>query len=383
MKTLLKSLESKSKFKSINNHASIGIDGFRLIFALITVGAHTSPLDIISSDLDYFVFHVCSRVVIPFFLMTTGYFLLPQYFAKNSASVQPLIKFIKKTAGLYAIATAIYLPISIYAGHYSQGSITAVILQRVIFDGTYYHLWYLPASIIGVLIVYYLGRWFTQRTVLLIAIFLYFLGMLGDSYYGLVTQIPVISSLLDAGFKVFNYTRNGLFIAPIFLVLGSFVATTKHQIDKGKTIQGLFISIILMASEGIMVQHFGWQRHDSMYIALLPCVYFMYRLIASHIGRPQPFVRDISKWVYILHPLLIITLRGIGKVTGSMDILVENSITHYVGVCLLSVLLSVVIIGVNQKLRSLETSSQRRVVKYLCPKHSFVTTASPYKSADG
>ena len=56
-----------------------GIDFFKFIAALVVVAIHTSPLSSFSVDADFILTRVLARIAVPFFLMVTGYFVLPQY----------------------------------------------------------------------------------------------------------------------------------------------------------------------------------------------------------------------------------------------------------------------------------------------------------------
>lgn len=58
------------------------------------------------------------------------------------------------------------------------------IIKDIVFDGTLYHLWYLPASIIGASIAYFLVKKLGLKYSLVITIVIYVIGMFGDSYYG-------------------------------------------------------------------------------------------------------------------------------------------------------------------------------------------------------
>jgi len=326
-----------------------GIDRFRQIAALLIVGIHTYPLSSINESLNFFVVNVFSRIAVPFFLMVTGFFLLPQYLSKEKSSAGPLIKFIKKTGLFYAIATVLYLPVGIYAGYYFRGVKAVAIFRSIIFDGTFYHLWYLPASIIGVMLLYLLGRRFSIRTVLGIAALLYIIGLFGDSYYGLAVNVPLLNTAYSAGFRVFTYTRNGLFYAPVFLAMGAMLAKTGHRLDVRISLLGFAASMLLMLGEGSVLRLAGFQRHDSMYAALLPCMFFLFQLLLTQKGKTRPILRDATTWVYILHPLFIIAVRGAAKATGLTGLLVENSMVHYMAVCLLTVAVSLPVAKLQQR----------------------------------
>lgn len=320
-----------------------GIDHFRQVAALLIVGIHTYPLSSINENLNFLIINVFARIAVPFFLMVTGYFLLPQYISKEKCSAEPLIRFIKKTGLFYAIATLLYLPLSIYAGYYSGSAIAADIVRNIIFDGTFYHLWYLPASIIGVSLICLLGRKLSIKPIIGIAALLYLFGLLGDSYYGLAVKVPFLKNVYDAGFRVFSYTRNGLFYAPIFLAMGAMIAKTQRNTDIRACLLGFAASLTVMLAEGMVLHSSGLQRHDSMYIALLPCMFFLFRLLLFRKGKTRPILRDITMWVYILHPIFIVAVRGVAKATGLTRWLVDNSVIHYLAVSLLSIIVSVMI----------------------------------------
>ena len=200
-----------------------GIDRFRIVAAFLIVGIHTYPLVSISEDLNFGMIHVFARIAVPFFLMVTGYFVL---------SRKSIAGFLKKTALLYAGATILYLPVSLYAGSYADGNIVVAVAKNIMFDGTFYHLWYLPALMIGVLLIDALSRRFSLHTIFGFTLGLYMLGLLGDSYYGITEKIPLLKAVYDIAFHVFSYTRNGLFYAPVFLVMGAIMAKSEYQIKK-------------------------------------------------------------------------------------------------------------------------------------------------------
>ncbi|MCL1835412.1 MAG: acyltransferase [Oscillospiraceae bacterium] len=320
-----------------------GIDAFRLVAAFLVVGIHTFPLASISDGLDFMFTRVFSRIAVPFFLMASGYFILPRFASGDKrTSGSALLKNLKKTGLIYAAASILFLPVSIYAGHYSGDNVAAV-LKKIVFDGTFYHLWYLPASMIGMLLLYFPVRRFSVRAVLGVSVFLYVLGLFGDSYYGLIAGVPALEAAYGAAFKLFSYTRNGLLYAPVFLAMGAFAAQGKPGPKARACALGFAVSMLLMFAEGFLLRRGGSQRHDSMYIMLLPCMYFLFGLARSVNGRSRPFLRNVSMLIYILHPMSIVAVRGAAKVVGLTALLVDNSVGHYLAVCLVTVPAALVI----------------------------------------
>lgn len=333
------------------------LDFFRIISALLVVAIHTSPLASLNDNADFILTRIIARCAVPFFLMVTGYFGLSRYLFYRSANLKQMFRFIIKSLYLYAVAIILYLPVNIYAGHFKNAT-AADILRMLIFDGTFYHLWYLPASVLGVIIVISLGRKLKLGEIMAICIILYFIGLAGDSYYGVVAGIPAVSAAYETMFSIFSYTRNGIFYAPVFLVMGAYIkqneinvnAIRRKRVDNAA---GFLISLFFMITEGMLLHKFNMQRHDSMYIALIPCMFFLFQLILGMNNRlPNTFIHHysfhiryqmISMWIYIIHPLMIIVVRGIAKVTHLEKILVRNSLIYYAAVCIFSCLAALVL----------------------------------------
>lgn len=314
------------------------LDWFRLVAAVLVVAIHTSPLADVSGDADFFLTRVLARVAVPFFFMVTG-----QFVAAGSAGTEAgcVFAYVKKLAALYGVSIVLYLPIGIYAGHYQKASF-ADLLRMLVFDGTFYHLWYFPACITGVLLVYLMRRCLKQRQMFVLAAVLYGIGLFGDSYYGFVEQVPVILGLYEAGFCVFSYTRNGIFFAPLFLLLGAWAGKSRRQ-DRRILWTGLVISFVAMSEEAFLLRYFEMQRHDSMYVLLPVVMFFLYQILLesepAFRRKTVRFAVFVSTWIYILHPAVIVAVRGIAKAV-KMDLLTDNSLAHYLAVLLLSAVVS-------------------------------------------
>ena len=319
-----------------------GLDTFKIIAALLVISIHTSPLSSFSANGDFLLTRVVARVAVPFFLMVTGFFILPQYMFEKKHDILPLMRFLKKATLLYALAILIYLPLNIYAGHF-RGLDPWGIFRMVLFDGTFYHLWYLPASILGVLVVYLLSRIFSFKIILGITLGLYGIGLMGDSYFHLISNFPVLSAIYNAMFHIFSYTRNGLFYAPIFLTMGAWFRHSEGTLKINISTEGFALSIIFMSIEGFVLRQLGWQRHDSMYIALIPCMYFLFQIVLSWHHKVSPLLRVTSTWIYLIHPLMIVVVRGVAKVTDLSDLLVRNSLIQYLAVSSLSIIFALLI----------------------------------------
>ncbi len=314
-----------------------GLDRFRLVAAILVITIHTSPLWSVWEDGDFFLTSVLARIGVPFFWMVTGQFVLGGGLEERDRTGK-IKRFLRNNLFLYAVAILLYLPIGIYAGHYQNLHIGTA-LRMLVFDGTFYHLWYFPASILGVLLVEGLYRRFGLRNVAIVSVVLYVLGLLGDSYYGLIQKLPVLSTVYEWLFQICSYTRNGLFFAPLFLVMGAW---SKEQRKPASGI-GLVTAFVCMTIEAFLLRYFQLPRHDSMYVFLPVVMWFLYLLLLRQGGSSSRYVRKIAAWIYILHPAVLVAVRGIATATKTTAFWVENSILHFLAVALLSALAALLV----------------------------------------
>jgi len=312
-----------------------GIDYFRPVAAFLVITIHTSPLACISEEADFILTGIIARVAVPFFFMTSGFFL----FGKREDGQQDFYKFtafIKKITTIYGIATLIYLPLNIYTGRVKEWMCLPDFLKDVAFDGTFYHLWYLPAAIIGAGTVYLMLKKLKTKQAFIICLFLYIIGLFGDSYYGISEKVPFLKAFYNNLFAVFNYTRNGIFLAPIFFMMGAIIAKRTKRMSLIIGLTGFILSFSLMLVEGLLLHNFDLQRHDSMYFMLLPCLFFLFRSLILWKGKSLKYLRNLSMFVYLIHPAIIVVVRGFAKVTATQGSLIENSVIHFIAVAIVS-----------------------------------------------
>ena len=321
-----------------------GIDVFRLVAAVLIITIHTSPLAGLSETGDFILTRIVARVAVPFFFVTSGFFLISRYHYRTAK----LCAFVKKTLLIYGAAIALYIPVNLYNGYFKMEYLLPNLIKDIVFDGTLYHLWYLPASVIGGVIAWGLVKKLDYRKAFAVAAAFYLVGLFGDSYYGVIKNVPILSGFYALIFQVSDYTRNGIFFAPVFFITGGFIADysdrgeNKSEIACDQSVRKksgvcFGLSMALMLVEGLVLHHFQVQRHDSMYVFLLPCVYFLFLMLLQFRGKRYVWLRDLSLVVYLIHPMMIVVIRMFAKVLHLQGLLVDNSVVHFLAVTVASV----------------------------------------------
>lgn len=322
----------------------MSIDKFRLIAAILIIAIHIYPLASINETLDFIFTHVICRIGVPIFLMITGFFVLPGAIQDR----KKLITYTKKIIRVYIISMIIYFPVNIYAGKL-KGIGFIGILKEIFINGTFYHLWYFPALILGIWITYYLIKNIKEKKVRIIVIILYIIGLFGDSYYGLTEKLAITKNIYNVIFNIFEYTRNGLFYVPVFIYLGYMIKCGNLKINRKQNIIYIIIAMILMIIEGLILHHFKLQKHDSMYIMLIPLMILLFNLIIKNKGENNKKIRNISTTIYIMHPIFIILIRGVAKVIHLQNIMIENSLINYILVVIATIIFSICFEKVKEK----------------------------------
>lgn len=314
----------KVLFMQNGNNQYGALDVFKFIAAILVITVHIGPLLQLSSQLDFVLTGIIARIAVPFFFMTTGFFAL----APVIKGEKKLSSLLKKYAFYYLIAILIYLPINIYA-HQLPGINFLEWIRFIFMDGTFYHLWYFPALIIGLVITYWISTKTSIKMSLAISVLLFVIGLFGDSYYGYIANQNFISSIYDIGFNLFTYTRNGLFFAPLFLMLGAYSKLRNRESVQQHNLLFFIVFLCCMIIEGIYLESQQLTHHNSMYILLLPTMFFLFEYLKNINMNQHQFLRGMSTWIYILHPMILIGVRGFAKVTGLTDRIVENNLNLF------------------------------------------------------
>ena len=255
---------------------------------------------------------------------TPGLFTISRYHRDNGGRK----KHLKKIGFIYAAAVLLYLPLNIYQDYFNRPNLLPNLLRGLVFDGTVYHLWHLPAAMLGLAIVWRLA----------VAAVLYLVGLFGDSYYGIVGRLPVVKKFYDLLFQLFDYTRNGIFFAPIFLMLGGYMAEQKPRLTKWWNWAGFAGSFVLMLTDGMLLHQYVIPRHDSMCLMLPICMVFLFRGLLRFRGREVRGLRTAARVIYLVHPMVIVTVRAAAKITHLEALLVKSNLVYFVAVCVISFL---------------------------------------------
>lgn len=215
------------------------IDLTKFVCAILVVAIHIKPFGD-NEDfyfLNYAIQDYLARIAVPFFFVTSG-FLLYRKTSFENFSIQRPLKYVLKLFRLYIIWSLIYLPLNIktYISD-GEGLIHSLMtyIRNFIFTGSYTQLWYLNATIFAViLITILLKKQVALKKIIACAVIFYFLGLLAQSYFGMIEPLcslmPNFWNILKLFSKIIVTTRNGLFEGFLFVGIGMFFAFYQEKL---------------------------------------------------------------------------------------------------------------------------------------------------------
>ena len=188
----------------------------------------------------------------------------------------------------------------------------------LLFIGGTGHLWYLRASVVAVVLVSLCLHFHIRfKWLCVIAAILYGIGLLGDSYHGLMAPLANIKlfSLIGKGYNLlFKTTRNGVFMGFIYVLMGAAFSYEKKTRKPANALLGFGISTVCLGAEVFLLERYNIPNEHNMYLFLLPVTYFLFAFAHGLRLKDRPIythLRSIGVLLYFSH-LLVGDLVNIG-----------------------------------------------------------------------
>ncbi len=325
------------------------LDAVKLVCALLVAAIHVPPLSSVNWVLNFGVVNCAARVAVPFFFVSSSYFVFLKAYDSKTCAIdkRAVLKYVLRILRLYAIWSVIYMPFA----YINSGSTNFLKFSPYyalgFFCGTSYgHLWYLGAVIYAYLILLaLLSLRIKPRTIAVFSLTLYCLGVLTQSWYGLIeplTHYPQVHSALLFLKSVFGTARNGLCEGLLFIMIGMFFAVRPFKLSVKRAVLFLALSFFLLCAEVFALAKLGWIREYDMYIGLIPTVFFLFYVSITVKLPDSPIykkIRTLSSLIYYIHMIpaeLLITVPALRSLPGGSP---SNYIFAVASACVLSFLI--------------------------------------------
>ena len=262
MKIVDKSLTDSAMLLKKNYNA---VDLAKFLMCLCVAYAHIAFFQDIAPFWNDFATKYVMRLTVPFFFMTTSFFLFRRV-KEDKDGYRQIKKYIMKFLRLYIVWTLLYMPAVIVDKviKYPYGGIKEGILYAVtdIFRGaSYTQLWFLAALCVGTavtgLCLYIHAK---PSVIVCFAFVVYALGIWLQSYYG-------------------------LFFGFLFIALGLFFARKSVKL-KGITVAaGFFLSMVMGYMEVFVFPVNAITANGEMWFFLIPASFFLFYFCLLYTSR--------------------------------------------------------------------------------------------------
>ena len=298
---------NKAQFSNQSSNYN-GIDLIKFLCSILVFVIHIPPLQNEAFELaKYFNFglqNFLCRIAVPFYFVASGFFLFRKMDIYN---LKPdIIK------------------------NYCFNILKIMCIWRVLLNtgDISHHLWYLGSSVVAIALV---SICFYTRIkingICGLALVLYIVGLLGDSYYGIIE--PVISNgvlqyFMNAIVFFMNSTRNGIFMGFIFVFIGAIFSQHKTELKPLKAAIGFGLSMLGLLGEVFLLGYFDIPKDYNMYLFLIPASIFLF-LFAKNLKLKDSSIykrlRVIGFIIYLTHLLVNkIVVWVIGYIDKYLDV---------------------------------------------------------------
>ncbi|HEM4051542.1 TPA: acyltransferase family protein [Streptococcus suis] len=270
---------------------------FQFMGAVLVIALHCRRL-FEADQLHFIQKSIFSRMVVPYFMVTASFFLRRSY---PSLSRHYLIRYSKQ----YLSWSLLYLPFYLFYLNLQEIPLPyypLALLVGLTYTGTSYQLWYMPAFILGLVLIHLsLEKWGWRITVSL-ACLLYLLGSV-ETYSSYLAESALLTAFNN--YKTFFFTsRNGLFYAPIFVLTGIYLADRyNHSIFQHRQKTKLLVSTVILLCEATIIYHN--QGYDKNFLfSLIPfTAYLVAWTLTTNLFRQTKFqfLKEYASYYYFIH----------------------------------------------------------------------------------
>ncbi len=295
---------------------NLRLDYFRIILSLLVITVHTQSLFSNDSLTGWLISNGIARIAVPCFFVISGYYLHSKI--DNNKAIK---KYLLHIFIVYVVWLIIYLP-TYYNTVEAHSLVTFAIMG-------YYHLWFLPALLLGILMLLALKKFIKNNNLLLLSgIILFITGYILEN-----CGLP---------YRAFC---NGIFFGFPFIVLGYYIQKKGYvNIRPLYLYMILFISLITLLIESY--QGYKTNIYHNLFLSLYILCPVLIICIQKGVNHSVEKY-DISKLaagIYFVHIL----------VAGQIIPIAEtNNIYRLPFIMIVSVLLAIFIVLINKRIKIL------------------------------
>lgn len=292
------------------------LDLTKFILSIMIVCIHTQTL--------LSILYPWLRLAVPLFFTISSFLL----FRKINSSVKEEKKIIKnycfRQMKLYLFWFIVLLPVTCYLRSdwlLPKNSVNIYgyiynIIKHFLFGSTFAASWFIAASVVGTLIVYFLSKKVNTKILFCIFTIIYSFLWFSDFF----TTIPIFNSFFSTYETYFSSPLSSFPIALIWILIGKIFASNKINLKIKNYKRYYFYLIIALVCLFIEYKIFS----NTCYLFSLPVVILIFKLLLNTniTLKNAKLFRAVSTITYPLHASIAIVVRFIlKKLTTNMTLI--------------------------------------------------------------
>ncbi|MFV0417596.1 MAG: acyltransferase family protein [Dysgonomonas sp.] len=294
---------------------NLRIDYFRIALSLLVITPHAQPLFSEDSLIGWLISNGIARIAVPCFFIISGYFL---YLKINNTKA--LKKYLLHILIVYLVWSVIYLP-TYYSTIEPRSLITFALMG-------YYHLWFLPALIVGILLLLIFKKFIKSTHYLLaIGIILYLTGYVME----------------NSGYPYRSF-YNGIFMGYPFIVSGYYLKN-KNIADKINK-RHAYVIVLFTLTALLIESYLGFKSevYHNIFLSLyIICpLLFICILKSAELVTTRYYIGKLASGIYYIHILVLSAIIPLSE---------THNIYKLPAIAAISILLSIFIIIINKRIR--------------------------------
>jgi surface polysaccharide O-acyltransferase-like enzyme len=294
------SLGTQNRIAGIDAARYIGIFGVILIHTFKASEVGFLDLGVVLNQI--------SRFAVPVFFMIGGFFLARK---KNLQPAEYSINLAKRILPAFLFWVLLY-NIILFPGS-TQEINAKFFVSMLATGGLGYHLWFLPAFCICMILTVFLRRFMRWRGIFATGCVLYVLGLAIGSYSGLISSLPEE----HAGMRL-AIARGGPFYGTIFVILGLWLGAGHWRIGMRSSVLLYLAGLVSSLTEAYLLatHHFMLFGNNDFLIGTLLMGFGAFS-IALNLPNRGNIVRGIGRFgaytmgIYAVHPIVLIALKSL------------------------------------------------------------------------
>lgn len=307
----------------------VGIDLFKLLFTVFIPLLHIKYME---GGITIFLSQYLARMGVPFFFCCTGYFL--EGSIKTTTIGCACRKYCIRSLWLLCLWLPVIVPMyinNIYGRFQLSDSEILDIFKNLLFLSPGY-LWYLSASVFGILIYCGLKQFFLDKPGVLLFVggALYLIGCLGNSW-DFLKLIP------EWYYDFFLSTRNGLFFAAPLMMVGAFIYN--HPDIKARYLMPIVILAYFV--EVFLVRNIVDAKTDTSMYFTIP--FLLYYIMTTALGirvseKTEHFLKETRQWGVLFYCMQYPCFTVIEYFTRNELSTTATILVNYLGLLICSVI---------------------------------------------